>query len=461
MQVVGMPREQSISVTEFINTKYKEYWDYSNKNGKNSVDPREQLPEVVRKITYASYMLGVKEHEERKTGELIGETQKFHSHGPSSIEDSIKGVATAYKSQPSVRLLEGIGNFGAAPGDEGAAGRYTNISGTPLMKAIFKDMPFVPKNTEDTGLEQAEYISVPLPIALITGVSPIGTGRSCYIAEREAKEVIDWIDELRKNNWSDEIDPPAPMCVNGCKTWFNHENGFVYYDAVIHFAVDADDLTKKGKYDIITNLPPKATPDSVIYKLTSKLPTRASKEIKDGAGKGMPTCIIVPKGYITEDDYRKFGLRSSRQEQVYVWDHERETMRRSSLHHIAKEWFLDRSKIVTLRLEKQLSTLESEIHLFDLIKEFAEHNMVTWKYQEIVDHFVKLFPETGEEDAATVAGKTVKVFLPENLDKNEEYKKKDINKIKEIKKDIKSIGDVIIKEAYSIIEEQEKFFANL
>ena len=130
----------TISVSDFINTKYRDYWIYSNRNGKNSIEPREQLPEVVRKIIFASYKINIKERDEHKTTELMGEVGKYHAHGPSSIEDSIKGVATAYKSQKAVRLLEGVGNFGAAAGDEGAAGRYTSVSGTPLLTAAYRDM---------------------------------------------------------------------------------------------------------------------------------------------------------------------------------------------------------------------------------------------------------------------------------------------------------------------------------
>lgn len=449
---------KSISVSNFINTKYKEYWNYSNKNGKNSIDPREQMPEVIRKIIFASYMLKIRENEERKTGELIGEVGKYHAHGPSSIEDSIKGVATDYKSQPAIRLLNGVGNFGSAPGDEGAAGRYTSITGTPLLKAIFKDIPFVPKNSDDTGLEQAEYISVPLPLSLIAGNSPIGTGKSCYVAEREAKEIINWIDNLRKNNWDKSIAPPQPMSVTGCKTWFNEDNGYVYYDATIHFGVNEDDLSKRGRYDIITALPPKSTPDSVKYKLVNKLPNRVAKEIIDGTGKGRATYLMVPKGHIKEQDYMKYDLRKARKEQIYVWDHDFETMRKANIHYIAEKWFEDRCKVVIKRLQKELKNIEDEIHLFDLIKEFAKMKMINWKYQEIVDYFVKLFPETGEQDASIVSSKSARAFLPENLLKNEELRKLDIKESKRIKTDIKNIGDFIIKEAYDIIEAQEKFF---
>ena len=129
--------KSDITISDFINKKYRSYWEYSNKNGKNAIDANEQLPEVVRKIIYSAYTLGIKPSDERKTIELAGQVVKYHAHGDSSIQESIKGVATAYKSQPATRLLHGIGNFGFAPGDDGAAARYTSIGGTPLLSAIY------------------------------------------------------------------------------------------------------------------------------------------------------------------------------------------------------------------------------------------------------------------------------------------------------------------------------------
>lgn len=454
---------KSITVSDFINNNYRAFWVYSNANGKNSLDAREQLPEVVRRIIYASYKANIKEYDEHKTGELKGEVVKIHPHGESSIEDSIKGVATAYKSQPAVRILEGIGNFGTAPGDEGSAARYTSVSGTPLLTAIYRDIPFVPVSTEETGVEQAEYISSPLPFALINGHSPIGVGKSCYVAERDAREVIDWIDALRKNNWTavdgmPETFPPEPMCVNGCKTWINPDNGYVYYEAIVHEGVDKNDINKPGRWDVITNLPPNSTPSSVIMKLQQKLPTRITKDIKDGAGRGKPTYIVIPRGYLDSDDYNRFGLRNARKENIFIWDYEQNTMKAGTVFDLAKGWFEDRCRVVIKRLTKQMEDANAAIHRFDLIKEFAEKRMIDWKSEDVVKHFQKMFPESGEEDASLVLGMSARTFLPENVSKNEELREKRLNEIKLIKKEIKNIGDFVIQEAYEIIDAQERFF---
>ncbi len=456
-----MSKGNAVTVTEFINTRYRSYWEYSNKNGKNSIDPREGLPEVVRKIIFAAYKLNIREHSEHKTTELMGETGKFHGHGPSSIEDSIKGVATAYKSQPAARLLEGIGNFGAAPGDEGAAGRYTSVSGTPLLSAIYRDIPFMPFSSEDTGLDQPEYISAPLPLHLIDGMSSIGTGKSCYLAERDAREVIKWIDRIRKNGFEPDPDYPLgpdPISVTGCETWWEPSNGYIYYQAVVHKSVDMNDISRSGKYDVITNLPPKSTPANVIAKLTQKLPSRATKSVIDGSGKGRPTYIIVPKGYLDEKDYMKYGLKTARKEAIYIWDHELNTMVKGTIEMVAKGWFEDRCRVVTLRLKSQVKSLEESNHRIDLIKEFADNHMIDWKADEVIAYFVNLNPDTGEQDANLVLSQSARTFLPENVGKNEIVRERNVNTINDLKNDIKNVGDVVIREAYDIIEKQERFF---
>lgn len=449
----------TITVSDFINKKYRQFWEYSNKNGKNSVDPREQLPEVVRKIIYASYKIGIREREEHKTPELIGEVVKIHPHGNQSIEDSIKGVATAYKNQPCTRILEGIGNFGSCPGDDGAAGRYNSVAGTPLLTAIYRDLPFVPYDTEDTGIEQPTYISVPLPMSLICGQSQIGTGKSCYIAERDGRQVIEWINQLREFDWDVSMcTAPAPMSVTGCHTWYEPKNGYTYYEAVVHKSVDMNDLEKRGKFDIITNLPPKQNADIVITKLKQKLPPRVKDRIIDGSGKGRPVWIIVPKGYLQEEDYAKYNMRTARKEQIYAWEENLHTMKETDLVTIAREWFEDRSKVVTKRLKHSLNEFEDMNHKIDLIKIYAKDGMTNWNREKIVKRYVELFPETGEEDAKTVLNQRASAFLPESLDANELERQKNNERIKDLKHDIENVGDVIIREAFDIIEKQENFF---
>lgn len=452
--------ESEISVKDFINSKYRQYWEYSNKNGKNAVDAREQLPEVVRKIIYASYLLNIKENSEVKVTTLTGEVIKIHAHGDATISESIKALGASYKVQPAMQLLEGIGNFGAVPGDTGAAARYISVGGTPLLSAIYRDIPFMPMSADDTGEEQPEYISTPLPFSLIGGMSNIGTGRSCYIAERNARDVIKWIDGMRKNEWKDDplIDAePDPISVTGCKAWLNNENGYVYYEAIVHEKVDMYDLSKRGKWDVITALPPKETTDSVMMKLIKKLPSRIKDRIIDGSGDGRNLYIIVPTGYLDEKDYTKYGLKTARKEQIYIWDHSLNTMKNATLKAIAKEWFEDRCNVVKNRLKSQIDGLNAVNHRIDLIKTFADKGMIKWKEDEVIDFFTKLNPETGHDDASLVLSQSARAFLPGNLGKNQILRDKNIEKINGLNDTISHIGDEVIEEAFAIIDAQEKF----
>lgn len=477
-----------ITVEDFMKTRYKEYWEYSNKDGKNAIDAYEQLPEVVRKIIYACYTLNIKQGDERKTVELSGQVSKFHPHGDASIQDSIKGIASSWKSQTATRLLHGIGNFGDSPSSDGAAARYTSIGGTPLLTAIYKDIPYVPTNTDDTGLEQPNYVSCPLPMNLINGASSIGTGKSCFLSERDASQIIDWIDALSFNNWSIDdaakagYPEPQPISVTGCKTWYEPSNGYIYYEAIVHEGVDAYDINKRGKYDVITALPPKANSANTIMKLQNKLPSRITSRIIDGSGEGRPTWIIVPTGYLNPKDYNKYSMRNARKEQVYIWDHDHNTMRKAGIIDIAKEWFEDRSRIVTKRLNEQRIKYLANNHKIDLIKAFSENKMINWKADDVVDYFINLAvendfhgfeidenhnlvnltpEEAGKKDANLVLSLSARTFLPENVSANEEIRKKNNKEIDYISNEIKNIGDVIIREAREIIEAQEKFFKSV
>ena len=69
----------------------------------------------------------------------------------------------------------------------------------------------------------------------------------------------------------------------------------------MHYGVDKFNLDKRGRYDIITALPPKSTTANVIDTLKKKLPTRAASSIEDGSGKNYPVYIILPKGYLTTE----------------------------------------------------------------------------------------------------------------------------------------------------------------
>ena len=451
-----MTKEKEIvSISDFVDFRYRQFWKYSNKT-KNALNPIDQIPTVVRKIIYSAFLLNIKQQEERKTAELMGEVAKIHPHGTDTIIDSIKGIATPYKNDASYRILEGIGNFGSSPGETGAAGRYLYVGGTPLLSAIYKDLEFCPM-IEEGGDVQPEYVSIPIPIGLIAGAQTIGVGRSNCVAEREAIEVIAWIDKLRKGNFGRKYKAPAVTSVYGCEVYENPDNGYTYYYAKVLKGVSEKDHNKKGKYDIITALPPTKSADAVIKKLQAAFPSYAN-QIKDASGKGQPVCIWVPKGLLQKEDYAKYGMQYARKEQILIWDDEEDTMRWSDHYTLAQKWYENRCEIVEKRLRKYEAGIQKNIHKIDLIKIFAENKMIDWDEKDVVDYFVKLDAENGKEDASMVLSQPARAFLPENLDANASTKEKLEQEVKEIEEKIQNVGDVVIEEAYDIIKQQREFF---
>ena len=494
-EVQTLERIKEITVHDFVHLFYRKFWNYDNQ-GKNALDPNDQLQEVVSRIVLAAYNLNIRPDIEVKTTKLTGEVVKYHPHGDDSISESIKGVATAYKSQKATRLLEGQGNFGVVAGDSGAAGRYTFVSGTPLLSAIFKDMPYVKLiEDQDEGNDEPEFIPTPIPMGLINGVTAIGTGRSNYIAEREASEVIDWIDYIRNNDWRSTAKGPGshpkPMSVTGSTAVEDPVSGYIVYGANVHYRVDRDDINKKGKYDVITELPPKMNADIVIANLKKLLPKRAADQVVNGTGKGRPTWIAVPTGYIEKDksNWNKIGLQNARKEFVLMWDKDLVvegipgTMVKTTIEGLAKRWFNKRAEVIEERTICQISENQKQNHRINLIKEYADNGMTNWKAEEIVEYFVnfekenKLFltdkekamiksgemekptaEERGKKDADMVLGTVARAFLPANIAANEETRAKNDKTIRGLRKILKNIGDQVILEAREVIAAQEKFF---
>lgn len=428
----------SIKVSEYIDVFYRKFWNNQNID-RNTFLPQEQLLTVNRHIIWAAYKLGMSKGDERKTVQLAGETAKYHIAGDATIQDSVKGMATDYRRQVACRVFHGVGNFGSPSGDLGAAARYTSIQGTPLLSAIIKDIPYVPKKVDETGEILPAWISMPYPMMLVNGASQIGLGKAAYFCERDVNEVMDWIEDNLLKGENTPI--PHPISSTGCHVWVNPKNGYVVYEAVIN---------KEGKYDVITALPPKVSVYNLMLTLNKKLPKSVSSKILDASGEGAPICIKVPHGHITKS-LSKYNLQNARKEAHYIWDEDLDTMRMSTFEEVASIWFRERQKIVKMRLEAEIAKSERDIHRINLIAEHQEKNMDPWEEEKIIEYF-------GPEDANIIFNTTKRAFLPGSLRKNEEIKKKLIKEISETKKNIKNIGQFVINEARDLIKEQEKFY---
>ena len=431
-----MPVVGQINMSNWFNVEFRKYWDEQNRT-RNAIIPKEQLVEINRRIIYAAMKIGLNKNVETKISDLTGETLKYHISSIDGVADSIKNMGVPYKYQKAVQILHGVGNFGSTYGSKGAAARYISVQGTPLLEALIADIPYVPMEIDETGKKQPKWLSSILPFALIGGVHNIGMGKSTKLAERDALEVINWIDELQNNP---NAKAPAPISSSkGCAVW--EEGGLVWYKG---------SMFRQGYYDIIDALPPQVAPFTVIQKLRALFPKHADR-IEDISGDGTPVQIRIPKNLIKDEDWTKIGIYKGFREAPYIWDVEANSMRLSTIQDIALEWFESRKKIVTARLKDGIENDKNQIKRINLVKLYVENEMNTWKSEDIVK-------ELGEEDASIVLSMPARTFLPENIAKNEKVKKARQANINKILDDIKNIGEYVLEESRQIIKEQEEFF---
>lgn len=433
---------KTVSIKDFIHgtsevgISYKDYWKESNID-KNVFLPHEQFMTIERRIIWSAVQIGMSNIKQKvKTTKLAGEVAKYHISGEGSIQDSIKGLATDYKRQKAVRILKGVGNMGIHAGDPGSAARYTSVMGTPILRAMIRDIKHIPLIVDETGLEQPEYISSPLPMVLINGISNIGTGHSAYYDERDAREVIDWIEDLVEGR---ETVLPDPISTTGCKVWKNPTNGYTYYEAVVH---------REGHYDIITKVPPKTSSTIILQKLRDKFPKKADL-IEDASEDGRPIWIKVPKNLLKPEDYNKYSMRRARIEQPYIWDTELDTMRMSTHEEVALAWYKERIKIIKKRLESNVEDIDREIHKIDLIKRYVDEKMNLLTINEIEELL-------GKEGADIVLSQSARTLVKENVEKSQ------VRKAKLLEEREMILGldakRVLFEEARNIIQEQEDFF---
>lgn len=131
-----------------------------------------------------------------KTSRITGETMgRFHPHGDTSIDDTIKILSNWFDTY--IPLLTGHGNFGSMQGDGAAASRYTENMLNEFTMDIFINELSKEKNivdwvdTYDYTDQEPEFLPVIIPLLLVNGTYGIGTGKIAAIPPHNLGEVID------------------------------------------------------------------------------------------------------------------------------------------------------------------------------------------------------------------------------------------------------------------------------
>lgn len=123
-------------------------------------------------------------------------SEAHYHHGPTSLENTIVGMAQGFVGTNNIPLLVNSGEFGSRFCKKNSAGRYLYTRLELLSTFIYRqeDEPLLVHTVSD-GKEVAYKHYVPiLPTLLINGESGIAVGWSTEIPSFNPEEIIEWIE---------------------------------------------------------------------------------------------------------------------------------------------------------------------------------------------------------------------------------------------------------------------------
>ena len=180
--------EHSISITEQINQKYREYALYvlQSRGIPNFYDSLTPVQRIVLQNSPSQF---------NKTIGLVGEVIRtgLYHHGDSSLAGAISKLARPFGC--SYQLLEGDGFFGSPVNPTPSAARYTSVKINPSIKTIVQQHSDLNEKNEEGGVG---YLNLEVPIGLLTHVVGIAVGYRSNILPRKMEDVIEYLDGKNK-----------------------------------------------------------------------------------------------------------------------------------------------------------------------------------------------------------------------------------------------------------------------
>lgn len=192
------------SVTETINTDYKEYAQYvlSNRAIPCYIDG---FKPVARKLLYA--MLNQHKGKRTKVSDLGGISSLNYHHGEASAMGAAIGLAADWSN--NVPIFEQHGAFGSRLIPEPAAPRYIFASLNKSFYNYFTDFDVLDRKENDEDPEPKTYLPN-VPWVLINGVKGIAIGFACEYLSHDPKDIAAaCVESLKGTLESDRVIIPS------------------------------------------------------------------------------------------------------------------------------------------------------------------------------------------------------------------------------------------------------------
>ena len=197
----------------FLNTSQPKvnYEDFVNKEliHFSTYDCARSIPNVIdglktslRKILYSAFKRNL--NSEIKVAQFSGyvsEHSAYH-HGEASLNGAIVNMAQTFVGSNNINLLMPNGQFGTRlqGGDDSASERYIFTQLNPLTRFIYPetdDQILQYQNDDGTIVEPEFYVPI-IPMALVNGISGIGTGFSCSIPPYDVAVIVHYLKQMLK-----------------------------------------------------------------------------------------------------------------------------------------------------------------------------------------------------------------------------------------------------------------------
>ena len=180
--------ELSISITDQINQKYREYALYvlQSRGIPNFYDSLTPVQRIILQNSPSQF---------NKTIGLVGEVIRtgLYHHGDSSLAGAISKLARPFGC--AYQLLEGDGFFGSPVNPSPSAARYTSVKINSNIKNVVQRHSDLNVKNEEGGID---CLNLEIPIGLLTHIVGIAVGYRSNILPRKLEDIVDYLDGKSK-----------------------------------------------------------------------------------------------------------------------------------------------------------------------------------------------------------------------------------------------------------------------
>jgi DNA gyrase/topoisomerase IV subunit A len=277
------------SISDIINTNYKEYSMYVMKNRAipNVIDG---LKPVHRKILY----LIKNQNKFIKTAALGANliSQAGYNHGDSSASGAASLMAQNFVGSNNIPLLEGQGSFGNRFIQEPSAPRYTYVKKSKVLDYIYKDYDLCLKNPDPENPEALYYLPI-IPVILVNGIRGIAVGFATDIPSFNIYDLINNSIKILNNKKTKTLLP-----------YINGYNGKILNEDNI--------IIQKGTYEIlnstkihITEIPTSFDREKYLSHLNKLIDQNLIISYEDNSKNNWDIIINLPKKSNVWNDIEK------------------------------------------------------------------------------------------------------------------------------------------------------------